>query len=588
MKKSLKIKILILLTLTTTFICRSQNLAIESCGEGLQVRQIPGSNKELEQYFSEYLTDDTIFAIIFPPANCPRCESMINPILQNLKRIRPNIPSVLISVYPDSTIASKYLNKYGFVSDACLYDESDSFKKFLSFNAGYLHIPYLLKVKPSSGELIIGVRADDGTEEFLNDFCMVSTPVEKKEFELSKKHNGYFQPPVNELTPKTYFSLNLPDSVYISEIIYQPEFYNDKLFFNDKLSESIKYFQISDENNSLLNFQKDIRTNEIQNKTFIQISDSLYNSLQLDDEVRFMPLSPKMIDDHTLAISYSLPKLWQTGEKSIGYMNRASVLIVNLEAGLTSNLIPLSVEDDDFFYPHFNLFKYGNDFAIGCERMTWPMEYEKEEYYDNPVCNPFSDEFYSFSQPIAAVFDCKNGNFKERIGELPFFSRKTLTGYYFVSPVIDSWGDDIVMSDGFSGKITLINQNNISDTNNYDAFTIPVNLIPDPNPSNFYSYDCVSPYISYFNRNIMDLKISSDYIYLLIRYGKPGEEDAANDLYSVIKFDRNCNCTEEKTFDRSKDPSYNYFGLRRNEDGSIEPYKISKKHGAWAVTTYNF
>ena len=121
MKKFLKIKIFLLLTLATIFICQSQNLAIESCGEGLQVRQIPNSNQELKQYFSRYQENDTLFAVIFPPANCPRCESLINPVLRSLKNIRPNIQSLLISVYPDSAIASKYLNKYGFLSDSYLY-----------------------------------------------------------------------------------------------------------------------------------------------------------------------------------------------------------------------------------------------------------------------------------------------------------------------------------------------------------------------------------------------------------------------------------------------------------------------------------
>lgn len=587
MKKFLKIKIFLLLTLATIFICQSQNLAIESCGEGLQVRQIPNSNQELKLYFSRYQENDTLFAVIFPPANCPRCESLINPVLRSLKNIRPNIQSLLISVYPDSAIASKYLSKYGFLSDSYLYDESASYNKFLSFDAGYLHIPYLLKIKPSTGELIIGVRLEDGDNEFLNDFCMVTTPVEQKEYELSKKHNGYFKSPVNKLIPKTYYELNIPDSTYISEIIYQPEFYEDKLFFNDKLSESIKYFRISKKHDSCLDFQKDIRTNEIQNKMFIEVSDSVFSALQLDKDVRFIPLSPKMFDNNTLAISYSLPKLSYTSKNSIVYMNQASVLIVNLETG-NSNLIPLLKNDEDFFYPHFNLFKYGNDFAIGCERLTWPMEFEKEEYSDNPILNPFSEKFYSYSQPIAAIFDYKSGILKKRISELPFLSRKTLTGYYFVSPVIDSWGNDIVISDGFSGQISLLKKNNTYDTHRYDLFNISTNILPEPDPSNFYSYDCVSPYINFFNRNVVDIKISQDYIYLLIRYGNHGKEDAVNDDYSVIKFDRNCNCSEEKTFDKSKYSSYNYFGLRRNKDGSIEPYKISKNQQKWIVTTYNF
>lgn len=143
---------------------------------------------------------------------------------------------------------------------------------------------------------------------------------------------------------------------------------------------------------------------------------------------------------------------------------------------------------DKFYYLHFSLFRYGDDVAIGCERKTWPLELDKEDYCDKPEFNPFTDDFYTFTQPISAVFD-REGRLKCHLGQLPELARHTLTGYYFLDPVIDSWNGTAVMSDGFSGDITLFSIDNPNEIRHLTAFSIPDNLLPSPDPETFYSYE---------------------------------------------------------------------------------------------------
>lgn len=578
---------MLILSLITGFSSQAQDLITEACYEGLKIRQIPGSESILTKYFDRFIGADTIYAIIFPPANCPRCEAMINPIISNLKKIRPHTPTVLISDYPDSIAAKKYIKRYSLSADYFIFDTDSKYKSIFSFDFGCLHIPYLLKINPSSGNLILGVRAEDNRPAFLNEFCMFDSTIEKKEFELSKNHIGLFNPSGKALTVKHQYTLSYPDTLSLSEIIYQPEFYKDKLFFNDKLRESIVCFETTGQDSSEMEYKQEFKTNRSQNKQFVKIPDSIYYSLAKTNDVRFIPLSPKMIDEHTLAISYSLPRLWYTGTNSIGYMNQASILLVDTESTKPGELIPIiKNNEEDFFYPHFSLFKYGTDFAIGCERMTWPMEFEKEEYCNDPEFNPFSDDFYSFPQPIAASFDKKTGRLKERIGNLPELSKFTKTGYYFVTPVIDSREQEIAISDGFTGRITIIKEDNSAIYKDYTAFDIPSELIPRPDDSAFYSYDCVDPYISVFNRNIVDVKLTEDNIYLLIRYGLHAKEDLETDEYSVIKIDRECGCKTENKFNINNN-ELKCYGLRRTENG-IEPYAICKTNNTWMVFTYDF
>lgn len=587
MKKFLKISILFFTSLITSFSSQAQSLITEACYDGLKVRQLPESNDNLRKYLEKFVDTDTVFAIIFPPANCPRCEALINPIISTLKKIRPHIPTILISAYPDSIAAQKYINRYSLISDYTIFDTNNSYNNIFSFDSGYLHIPYLLKINPASGNLILGVRAEDNSFDFLNEFCLFDKPIEKKIFDLSKVHSGLFNPSNNVLNVKHQYTLSYPDSITLSEIIYQPEFYKDKLFFNDKLKECILYFKTTEQNSSLIEYIGELKTNSSQNKKFVQIPDSIYYSLESTNDVRFIPLSPKMIDDNTLAISYSLPKLWYTGAKSVGYMNQASVLLIDTENLEHSELIPFfKGNDEEFFYPHFNLFKYGIDIAIGCERMTWPMEFEKEEYCDTPELNPFSDDFYHFSQPIVASFDKKTGILKERIGNLPDLSKYTKTGYYFVSPVIDSWEQEIIISDGFTGELLILNSDNFYINKEFKAFDIPLEFVPKPNEATYYSYDCVAPYVNVFNRNIIDVKLTKDKIYCLVRYGLHGKENAITDEYSVIEINRECGCKTEKRF-KIDNHRNKYYGLRRTLEG-IEPYAIYRDDNNWKILIYDY
>ncbi len=84
---------------------QAQSLITKAFEEGLKVRQIPGSNEKLKEYFSAFADNDTVNAIIFPPANCPRCEGLIEPIIEGLKETRPDIPAILVAVYPDPKAA---------------------------------------------------------------------------------------------------------------------------------------------------------------------------------------------------------------------------------------------------------------------------------------------------------------------------------------------------------------------------------------------------------------------------------------------------------------------------------------------------
>lgn len=83
----------------------SKDIVLEAAETGLQVRQQPHTEEFLQSFFNQLPQSvDTLYATIFRPAHCPRCEATITKTHTLLKEHAPH-PTVLISVYPDSAIA---------------------------------------------------------------------------------------------------------------------------------------------------------------------------------------------------------------------------------------------------------------------------------------------------------------------------------------------------------------------------------------------------------------------------------------------------------------------------------------------------
>lgn len=574
--KSFKYISIFLTILLFPFESNASSIALERAEGELQVRQLPGSDRFLRDYFRNTVLTDTIYCIVTPTGNCPRCEALIPHVLRQLNRYAPDKTSVLISVFRDSTEAKKYNSRYGLAAEINIYDTTNDYNKFLSFSIGDLHIPYILKIAPESGNLIVGMPADDDADELIADICRLSEPLAKLEFPTRSAISE--TPALKPMRINRKIRMNVPDTVGISAIINQPELYGNRLFFNDKLDYSIQYYKIySDSARFITRF----KTDSTQNRLFVTVNDNIYKSMIYGNEIRFMPLSPRMLNDSVLAVSYSLPKIWAPDSTSIAYKNQACVYVVNPDNHKECNIVPLIKPDsNEFFYPHFDLFVMGNDFVTQAQRLTWPIEVDKDYYCGKADIDPFMEDFYSNQQPILAIFDSHTGNLKSKIGQLPELARKSLTGYYFVSASIASDGNRAVYSDGVSGNLHVFDIDSPENDSIVKIFDIDLSRIPMPDEKDFYSYDCIAPYTGVFIRNIMDVKIKDDDIYCLLRYGIHGDFKPT-DTYSVIKVNNNTGVIERKFPIKGAEA----YGLWTNDTG-IHPYLIDKINGEWEIVEF--
>lgn len=551
-----------------------------------RVRQIPGTEAVFSEYFSGINLTDTAYCIIYPVGNCFRCEAAITPIYKGLKKVDPNKSVVLVSVLHDSIAARNYQERFAYESDFYIYDSDDGHEGFLSFNVGYLHIPYVLKILPRKGELIVGTE-HYSTHDYFSAMAQCHELKEKLVFPLSTEIAGKYIPTSDELVLKNRMPVIYDSSTRLAKFINPVCFVDNRLLITDDLEMRPIIFNLNHEGNSQFVFNRFLEPDSAQKRQFSEIDDKDFE--MMSKSLRYIPISPAVFNDGTLAAAYSLPKLWYEDEKSIAYMNQGCFIKVSDMAGDSATVIPFGFDPwKNLFYQHFVLYNYGKDIAIKCEPLTWPMDFDKKEYVNTPENNPFDDRFYDSEIPTMAVLDASTGALKKHIGRLPELARRTKTGYYFMNPITDSFGEDIAYTDGFTGKIYVFDSTSDKRLEDYDIFNIPDSVVPVPDESKFYSIECVEQYKRLFSRRISSISLTPDFVHCLVMYdynGKPsGKEN-----YSVVRIDRRTGKIKEMAFPRKECGLQYHYALRKHRDGrEPEPAAIIGENGQWTVETYSF
>lgn len=566
----------------------AQELVDKSADTGLMVRQIPDTESEAIKFFSELsVQSDTIYATIFRPANCPRCDGFLNKI-NSLIKSETSKPSVLIAVYPDSVAAKSYIEKYDLAADYYMYDVKEDFSNILSFSPGYLHVGYILKFNKKTGELIVGSNADNVSAPFFKELNIYSK--RKAPFKYpgtDGKYHGWGNVTERTLNIISSVPINIPgDNFKISEILYQPVYYENRLLFNDKLAMAVAEFVKKD---SVMELKRLVEPDSSEYSRFVNLPAAYYDKLLKSNQLKNIPLQPFIIDDNTYGIAYSLPELWLDEEKVLNYRNKPCYIEKSFSDESYSRLLPLEYDFEDiFYYPHFNMKWSGdNGVVVGVQRITWPMISNKKEYMDIPENNPFCDSFYEFEQPTLAVYNKNDGRLSFRFGELPSFAKKTKTGYCFSDMVFDSWNNEAVYGSAFDGHIVISPKESLDCRDckkDYYAFVLDDSVFQVPDTSDYYSYACNALAEPYLNRKIADLKIDDRYIHCLVRNCTDAFERPELEDYNYVIIDRITGMRE--TFDfpaRANDERRISYGLKRYGNGSVVPFYISRFNGNWRI-----
>ena len=593
----MKIIIGILFILTFGIVARAEDLPLvrETMSLSLQIRQKPGTEELLKSYLSPIQADrDTLYAILYEPTFCPRCEVMINLIGQLLKEESQENRLLLITAYNDPTRAAAYHKAKGYAADYYLYDTDNSFLDIFSFNSSGLSGVYVLKICKPKGELLTGSINYNATPEFIKELAEWTERMEPHDYAVNEKgtDESDWELPSPQCLPLDAACTDYPlalDGQMLSDVYDLPKFDGSNFHFNDKLNECVMLFRLEGDS---LRFKAQVRADSTERDRFILVGEEKRKHIASTD-VSYIPLATCMTDSTHIGVSYSLPYVIDDQRTNgIAFYNAPVLIQQNVE---TLEKLPMFAPDFDitndtmFLYKHFNFCTFKGEIIYSCQKMTFPMEYERWEYEHKPALNPFKPEFYKSGNPWLAAYSLTTGKLVERFGELEPCAEAGRTGYYFQNPLMYSDGKELLYSDGFSGTIHITDDIHCGKVNDYSAFAVDTAAFPQPDTAMFYRREYTKAYDRFYYRCIMHARMNADKVYCLVMYSrrdvsKPGPE--TND-YTLVTIDRRTGLATERLLPRYPGMRPMGYGLR-SAGGEIKPFGFYRRaDGSYVVRVWD-
>lgn len=561
----------------------------------LQIRQKPCTEGLLSDFLEPAcIEEDTVYAILYKPSQCYRCEVAIPAFYEKLKQNSPKNKMLLISVYKDSIASRGYNIKNNFRADYHLYDTKDEYSKLFSFTTGSTLGVYIMKLCPKSGVLITGGIYTLLGRDFIRQLVARSErmkphlfPIDSAAQVRDNTQEQFFEfKPYPWKTEDTQVELN--EGGFISNVYYNPKIENENFFFTDMLNNGVMLFGKTDKG---FTYRTLIQANETEKKKFISIPDSFLDRFTKEGSVFYIALTANMMDDKNLAISYSLPQIFEEEGKKyhFAFYNAPVILlrdIDNLKAG--KMIVPdLDSESSKYFYTHFTFDIFNNKLWLDCQKLTWPMGFDKEDIAGNIDMDPFDDRFYDTFNPIIASFDVNNGECSGHYGKLEDCQRISKTGYYFHGSVYTHYGKDMLYGDGYTGKLYLADSLNIGKKEKeYTVFDTALSAFPVPDAAKFYKDEYGGLYDSNFRRCITMVRMNAKEIYCLLKYGTPRHSDPQNESYTFVTVNRKSGKITECALPALPDGTRCLgYGIRNNHD-SFNPFVFIQEGATYKVRDF--
>lgn len=569
--------------------------------ESLQVRQKPGTEMLLRDYLGQLgIEGDTIYAVLYTPGNCPRCETFFMKDFYEEMKKRTDVPIILITACPYRDAAAYYNERNGFPADQYAYDTAYGYSKIFSFNIGTLSVPYMMKIDVARGRMIMGYSTSLLGDKFINQLIAYSNPVEMHEFvpESAEEHDDITIAEIDAMPMELsaeYRLKMLPG--YVSSMAHGlPKFHGNYFFYNDRFLNGIALFE-TDDGNELLRQTALIEADSTEMNRFIEVSPEVFKSM---GDVSYIPLEPDMISDSVICVSYSLPHIKYMGielhgkdtVENIGYLNMPSMIFRNVK---TLERLPMEWDKYDpftseYMYGHYTTTVFGNYKIEQCFKLTWPMEYQREDYEHDVERNPFGEGFYDTPNPILVVFDRTTGMPVKHIGKLEDCQRLSRTGYYYSNATACVHDSEIAYTNGYTGAVYVCDTAQIDvPLRRYVVFEVDTASFPPIDSTAFYTYEYARRYDKFFTRCIMQLHLTDDTVYCLVKHGVPRTVEIPRDKYEVVAIDRHTGEAVHRKFPEMQvGESLLGCGLRELPDGGIAPFMFMRKDDVPVVKVFDF
>ena len=556
--------------------------------DDLQMRQKQGTEERLKTYLRQAdIKEDTVYAMMYKPTSCPRCETFNTAFYDEFKKLFPDKPMLLITAYTDSVAAKAYNEREKFIYDYNIYDTQEEYLNIFSFNfIGDMLGTYLLKINVKQGKATLCGALSNVSTKFVTDFvnCQETMPQMCFRQEVAQEEKTEYERPAAEMNSYREYPLTGND-IPISETTRRVSFVKEHLFFEDQLANGVMLFR---KNGNQFDFRTLVQPDSAERRNYIHISEDIYQIFAKDNSFHYIPNMPFLMNDSILAVSYSLPDVTCEGDKFV-FFNSACVLSRNINTLEKRELMKFDIEEllEDNFIQHFELEAVNDRIFMRIAQMSWPYVKDKEYFTLYPDRDSFKKEYYDNRRYTMASFDGNSGKIIERFGHLDSASIKCRTGNYFEHSMATHHGDKLVYSNNDTGKIYMADYRTPDETERYyRAFEVDEEAMPEPDSTKFYTKDYGATYERFFYRTISELKMNGNEIACIIRYGNPFSSYAVNATFSFMRIDRKTGERREWRLPEFNDEHIMRCGIHIDEQERLYPFVLLKKNGKCCVRVY--
>lgn len=557
-----------------------------------QIRQRFGTDTQLEEWLTEAgVREDTVYAFIYTPAGCPRCEAGLKEYMRYFRTTGDKF--ILITVLSDKEAAAFYNRRKKYTADYNIYDTDGYFKRIFSFNTIPLNVPMILKLT-RRGRLISGYDGMSFTKKLVGQLAEKVVPMDYNDFDrdYSGEASEWMYPVEKSGAEElpggfTDYRLDVRADAPLGEIFRTPYFTGSMFFYPDEILGSVPLYR-QNAGETVMRFVKELKYSDTEKDRFVNVDKDTYNEIAAKEGFYYIICNAGMLDKDHIGLSYSLPWVFPEPSGDLAFYNYPCILsrkVPGLEAD-TCSALDLLPNEDKYFYKHFQFSSTGSRIIIGCEKFTWKMGLEPADYKDDVAYNSFVPGFYDTETSFMAEFDRRTGKLIRRFGRLDSIAEKTMTGYYYVNPLSVTGGSELAYTDGYSGKVYVADTADVAETKScYTVFGFDHGKLLPPDTANFYTQGYAKPYRRMFCREIKDIRIMPDRLYSLVAYGDMSDSDDPRTRYTFVTVDRRTGERREYLYPQEAGWTVFTRGLRE-KDGRVYPFSVLKRGGEALLRVY--
>ena len=552
----------------------------------LQISQRPGTERALNEWLRPLAAgEDTVYALLFHPAGCPRCEASAQQFVAQFRLTFPAGRLVLWCAHGDPEAARRYMKRERLAGDTAVVDTADAWRRVFSLNNSGLNGIFFVKLSVATGRLLAGGELGYIDAGLFRELAAARTPLPFHSFgdepgapAIADSDDG----PSGVKLHYERWPLLTDGQAIFSQLREPPVVRDGCLLLNDNLENAGFMFRL-DEEARAFRLEHVLRVDSAQRDTFIDLPPRLYE--QASSQFRYMVCGLNFATDDTVVFTYSLPRVFverQVGDAvNLAFFNEPVILSWQVDPFRALPLTDISgaLQDPDYMLQHFAVFPYApGQVLMACQQLTYPLFDVEDSLRGHAGADPFVDAYYDRPHPYAVVVDRQTGRVVCQLGRLDEPMRRSRTGYGYVAPVADADGRQVVYGNAFDGRLYLVDPGRPDSVLcSYEVFGWGDREMPECDTAQFYTREYLLRYAGYFNRRIVQVQLAPQFVDCLVRESGNTRKHAGRDAYEYVRFDRATGEEVERLALRPEDGAETVLGYGLERGG--RPFYVGKRAG---------